>query len=109
MKNRVAVGNILDGTIGKYLLNAAGENLPFVHTLEGFRTMEVVTHEEAATQEIFAKLGGLIVMQQPMPDLDSIGYGPVVDVVGSVQIDDLFDRAGLDAGQTTDAREQVPV
>jgi hypothetical protein len=54
------------------------------------RPVKIVDHEEAAAEQIFAQLVGLILREQPMANLDRVHYRPVIDVVGTVEIDHLL-------------------
>src|SRR5580658_10593320 len=49
VKDRVAVGDVHDGPVGKYLAHAGGKNLPLVDAPVLVRAVEIVHHQEAAT------------------------------------------------------------
>ena len=72
--------------------------------------MEVIDHQKAAAEQIFAQEFCMIVGEVPMADFDSVNPGPVEDLVGVVdQVDHLFGGSGVDAGQAADAFEKLPV
>jgi hypothetical protein len=90
------VGQVNDGAIGEDALHAGEEDVPFVGTVE------VVTHEEAATEQEVAEFGGLLVGQFPVADFDGVEPRPVVNFVPIVGVDGLLDGAHVDAGKTAD-------
>ena len=59
--------------------------------------VEIVGHEEAAAQQVFAQLLGLRVGEAPFADLDGVEPGPVV-VVAVVEVDGLLDGAHVRCG-----------
>ena len=70
--------------------------------------MEVVDHEEAAAIEVIAKTFGLGVADGPVANLDRVQPRPVVDFIG-IDIDDFFHGTGVDAGQTANALDELPL
>jgi hypothetical protein len=48
--------------------------------------VKIVGHEEAATQQIIAQLLCLGLGQAPLPYLDGVEPGPVVDFIAIVQV-----------------------
>src|SRR5258708_2980510 len=55
-----------DGTVRKNALHAIGEHFPLISAVE------VVAHEEAAAQKVFAHLGGLRISEIPVANLDAV-------------------------------------
>ena len=66
VKDLVGVLDVDDRTVREDPLHAVGEHLPLVGAVE------VVAHEEAAAQEIFAQLSGLRVGEVPVTHLDAV-------------------------------------
>ena len=71
--------------------------------------MEIVDHQEASAVQKLTKLFGLIVGKQPVPHLDPVEHGPVVDFIRAVEAHHLLHGACVDARQTANARKQMPV
>ncbi len=99
----VVVVEIDDGPVRKDALHAGLEHVPLLVA------PEVVAHEEAAAQQIFAQFRGLRVGQIPVAHLDGVKPGPVVDVVAVVQIHRLLHGADVDAGEAADGAREMPV
>ena len=95
VEDRVVVGNVDDRAVGKHLVHAGEEGIP----LDG--AVEIVAHEEAAAEQVFAHGLGLLVGQVPVAHFHAIEPRPIVNVV-IVEIDGLLHRAGADARQPAD-------
>src|SRR6202167_4907466 len=95
VKDGFLIVDFADRAIGENALDAPLEHLP----LEG--AVEIVGHEEAAAQPVFAHFLCLDVVEAPFADLDGIEPGPIVGVA-VVEVDGLFDGADLDAGQAAE-------
>ena len=66
----------------------------------GFVAVEIVNHQKSAAQQKLSQLGRLFVGQHPVPNLDNrIHHGPVVNVVRSVEIDNLLNGSRFNARQ----------
>ena len=89
VEDRVLLSRSTIGRSGKTRFMASQEDLPF----EG--AVEIVAHEEAAAEEVFAEAFGLRVGELPVADFDAVEPGPVV-LVAVVEIDGLLDGAGVD-------------
>src|SRR5437870_2562128 len=70
--------------------------------------MKVVTHEESAAQQIFAKSAALVIGELPVPDLDTIHPWPVENLV-TIEIDHLLNRARVQAREAADALHELAV
>ena len=79
-------GDIDDRPVGEDALHAFDEDFPFL------RAVEVVAHEEAAAQKVFAEAADLRVGQLPVAHLDAVEPRPVV-LVAFVEVDRLLDGA----------------
>ncbi len=100
------------GAVGKNLTHPLREVGPLVDALiviRGARSVKIVDHEEAAAQQKLAQLSGIVVAQTPVPDFHGVKHRKVEHVVGAVEADHLFDRAGIDARKPPHALEQMPV
>jgi len=49
-------------------------------------------------EEVLSHLLRFVVGKLPIPDLDGVHEGPVVDVIRSVELDHLFHRLRVDTG-----------
>ena len=86
------VAGDFDGVaIGEDFVDAGHEEGPFPFIVE------VVDHEEAAAVEVLAEAAGLGVGDGSVADTDGVEEGPVEHLV-AVDIDNLFDGAGIDKG-----------
>src|SRR5207244_1189996 len=94
--------NLDDGAVREHLAHACGEDFPFD------AAVEIVAHEEAAAQQEFAQGAGLLIGEVPVANFDTIEKGPVV-LIGIVQVDGLFDAAGMNSGEAADGYGQMPV
>src|SRR5208283_2877984 len=70
---------------------------------------EIVTHEEAAAQKIFAELLHLIVGQTPLAHLHRIEPRVVEGVVAIVEVDRLFDGTNVQPGEAPYGFRKMPV
>jgi hypothetical protein len=100
VENRVVIGDLDDLAVGEDAAHAVGEDLPLLCAVE------VVAHEEAAAEEVFAEGGHLFVGEGPVADLDSVEPGPIV-LVAIVEIDGLLDGADVDAREAADGLRGV--
>ena len=91
-----------DGPVGKDALHALFKDRPLAVAVE------VIDHEEAAAEQMFAKELRLCVVPLPVSDLDGIEPGPVV-VVAILDIDRLLDGADVDAGEAAHGGGEVAV
>ena len=89
------VGDLDRFAIGEDLVHSGHETGPFA------LVVEVVHHEEAAAIEVFPQTRGLGIGEDPIADADGIQEGPVEDFV-AVDVHDLLDGAGVDAGEAAD-------
>ena len=105
--------DLLDGPVRENFDDAVVERLPLIQRTEeiliGFVAVKIVDHQEAAAQQVLAQLLGLVVGEHPVADLDRVQRGPVINVVGAVQIHHLFRRSRVDAGQAPNAFKQMTV
>src|SRR5882757_2174130 len=92
----VVVRNIHDWALWKDHLHGLFE----ISLLLG--PMEIVGHEKPAPEQIVPKLFRLGLGQTPLPNLNGVKPGPVVNLIAIVQVDGLFNRPCIDPGQTPD-------
>src|SRR5262249_15319705 len=81
---------------------AVHENLPFI------RAMEVIAHEEAAAQQVFAEALHLFVGEGPVSDLDAVEPRPIV-LIGFVEIDRLLHGADLNPREPSQNQREATV
>ena len=74
VEDRIRGGDIHDGAVGEHLFHAGWKDVPF----DG--AVEIVAHEEAAAQQVFAHGPGLLVGQVPVAHFHAVQPGPIVDV-----------------------------
>src|SRR5205814_184926 len=70
---------------------------------------EIVAHEEAAAQQVFAQLLSLSLSQLPMTHLDCVEPWPIEDVVSIIEVDGLLHGPDMDSRQTSQCAQEVPV
>ena len=102
VEDGVGVLKFHDLAVGEDAVEALGEDVPLLIAVE------IVAHEEAAAEEEFAEEGGLGIGEIPVADFDAVEPGPVV-LEAFVEIDGLFDGAGVDAGEAAEGLGEVAV
>src|ERR1035437_5606611 len=102
VKNRVAVGDVENGTVGKDAAHAFHENVPLD------LAVKIVAHEEAAAEDELAEGAGLGVGEVPVADFDAVEERPVVGIA-IVQVDDDFHAARVNAAEAAHGLGQVAV
>ncbi len=90
-------------TIGRDHFNALFEHLPFVVAVE------VVGHEEAASEEVFAHDFRFVGGESPLANLDRVEPGPVEGVVSVFEQDRLFGGADVETGEARDGFGEVAI
>ena len=80
VKDRIVIRYIHDRSFGKDHLHGLLEVGLFL------RSMEIVGHEEASTEKVVAQLLRLGLGQAPLPNLDGVEPGPVVDLIAIVKV-----------------------
>src|SRR5262249_14091494 len=102
VKDRVSVRDLDDRAVRKDAAHALGEGLPFD------AAVEVVAHEETATQEVFAHAARLLVGQVPVAHFDTVDPWPVPHIA-LVEIHRLFHTARVKAAQAAHRDGQVAI
>src|SRR5262249_21353178 len=102
MENGIGILDLDDGPVGEYASHAGDEDVP----LGG--AVEIVAHEKAAAEKIFAERLGLLVGEIPMPDFDAVEPWPVVDIA-FVEVDRLLGGADMQAGEAANGPREVAV
>ena len=70
--------------------------------------MEIVGHEEAAAEAIFAQRPALLVGESPFAHLDGVEPRPVVSIA-FLEVHGLLHGADVNAGQAADGLGKMPV
>src|SRR5450432_1512145 len=102
VEDLLGFGQVDNGTVGEDALHAGEEDVPFLVAVE------VVAHEEAAAQKELAQRFGLAIGEIPVTHYDAVEPGPIV-LEAFVEVDGLFDRAGLNAREAAQGLGEVPV
>src|SRR5579871_6590059 len=102
VKDRLAIVQLHRLAIREDLVHALHEDFPFV------LTPEVVSHEEAAPQQIFAHRLRLGIGELPAPRLHCIEPRPIVNRT-LIQIHGLLYRPHMNPGQTAQRQHEVAV
>src|SRR4051794_38567874 len=102
MENLVPVVEIHHLAAGEDLADTLHEDVP----LDG--AVEIVDHQEASAQEVLAEFPGEIITQVPVPDFHSVEPGPV-ELFTILQVDRLFDAAGVYTREAAQGEHQVAV
>ena len=103
VKERVIVGQVYNGPVGKYPLHALFKDRPFQ------RAMKVVGHEKAASQQIVAQNLSLVIGDAPLAHLHCIEPRPVERFVRIFDVHHLLDRANLHAREPSQGLREVAV
>src|ERR1700704_4498057 len=102
VENFILVGQVFDGAVREHHQHAAHEALPIGGA------MEIVDHDEAALEQVFAQALGLGFGEGPVLYLDGVDPGVVEDFV-AVELHDLFGRPGLNASETPQSNQELAV
>ena len=102
MENLVVVAQILHRPIGQHLAHSGHEAVPVGGAVE------IIHHEEAALEQVFAQPLRLRIGERPVCHLHGIDPRVVEDLV-AVEIDDLLDGAHLDAGEALQRQQELAI
>ena len=102
MEDRIVARDLHDRAIRENQLHRVFKYLP-LHV-----AVEIVGHEEAAAQQVFAHFLALLRRQSPLANLNRIDPWQV-ELFVFIQIDRLFRRTNMDASQTANGLRKVTV
>jgi hypothetical protein len=89
-------------TVGKHAPHTLLEYLPLICAVE------IVAHEKAVAQQVFAKPSGLGIGEFPVAHLHGIQKRPVVGIA-FIQIHRLFHTAAVDPAQAAHRLGEMPI